>query len=96
MTGPALQAIEEAYSFSLNPDEDYLSQLQALAASGELANKLTSNNVLFKLCMIVDTQAKVIEQLQETVSKLVVSEKEEIHATTPDPTQPLTNEPVQS
>jgi len=65
MTNPAKLSIEDAYSIALNPDLDYLSQLQPLARDGELANKLTTNKVLFKLCMIVDAQEKEIKSLKD-------------------------------
>lgn len=67
MTNPALAIIEEVYEMALNPDGDYLAQLQPLAPSGELANKLLTSQVLFKLCMLVDTQAKQIVSLQEKI-----------------------------
>lgn len=61
----ALKTIEEFYSIALNPDLDYFNQLQPLAQSGELANNVTSNQVLFRLCMIVDQQAKEIQSLKD-------------------------------
>ena len=42
-------AIEELYSIALNPDLDYFAQLQPLAQSGELSNKVTTNQLLFRL-----------------------------------------------
>lgn len=65
MVNPALLIIEETYNIALNPSEDYWAQLQPLAPNGELANRLTSNQVLFKLCMIVDAQAKEIQALKD-------------------------------
>ena len=91
----ALRVIENAYSMSLNPHEDYLAQLQPLAANGELANKLTSNQVLFKLCMIVDEQEKEIQSLKEDRVAIAAKMVElEAHAkTTPtaglDPSKPI-------
>lgn len=61
----ALRKIEEAYSIALNPDLEYWEQLQPLASNGELANNVTSNQVLFKLCMIVDAQEKEIQALKD-------------------------------
>ena len=58
-------AIEELYSIALNPDLDYFAQLQPLAQSGELSNKATSNQLLFRLCQIVDGQEKEIQALKE-------------------------------
>lgn len=61
----ALQAIEESYDIALNPDLDYGAQLLPLGASGELANRISANKVLFKLCMLVDAQAKEIAALKD-------------------------------
>lgn len=64
--GKALLAIEEAYEIGLNPELDYLAQLeQLLGPSGELANRLTSNKVLFALCKIIDEQEKQIKALED-------------------------------
>ena len=88
MTNPAKLAIEEAYSLALNPDVDYLAQLQPLAPAGELANRLSSNQVLFKLCMIVDQQAKEIKALQD--DRVAIARKMlELEAKKVDPTAPL-------
>ena len=65
MTNPCLLIIESAYDIAINPTLDYEAQLQPLAAAGELANRLSSNKVLFKLCMIVDAQAKEIQALKD-------------------------------
>ncbi len=92
---PSLTIIEEAYSLTLNPDEDYFAQLQVLAASGELANKITANQVLFKLCMLVDAQAKEIKHLKDdysiTKEKLIELEGHgtSTNNTKLDPTNPL-------
>ncbi len=61
----ALHSIEDAYSMTLNPTQDYFAQLQPLARDGELANKISSNKVLFRLCMIVDEQEREITLLKE-------------------------------
>ena len=93
----ALQVIEEAYSIALNPELDYEAQLAPLAQAGELANRLSSNKVLFKLCMIVDAQAKEIQTLKDDRSaiaaKMVELEEKKDATTTEkpkyDPSQPL-------
>lgn len=97
MTNPALAIIEEVYSFSLNPSEDYLAQLGSLGPTGELANKVSLTTLLFKLCMLIDTQAKKIAELQDAliaINKETADVKGEANAaptngTQPDPTQPL-------
>jgi len=87
MTNPAKLSIEDAYSIALNPDLDYLSQLQPLARDGELANKLTTNKVLFKLCMIVDAQEKEIQSLKDdriSISKQIADlQEKKVNPTTP-------------
>lgn len=94
----ALLAIEEAYDIALNPELDYLAQLQELAVSGELSNKITMQKVLFKLCMIVDIQEKEIKELKEDriaiANKMLELEGGKTNATPatetrPDPTAPL-------
>jgi hypothetical protein len=94
MNNPALLIIEEAYSMALNPELDYFAQLQPLAANGELANKITSNQVLFKLCMLVDAQAKDIKALRDRIQEIDTVKKEATDAKTPDPTQPITDPAV--
>lgn len=87
----ALRIIEEAYSMALNPEEDYFAQLQPLAANGELANRLTSNQVLFKLCRVVDAQEKEIQALKE--DRIAIAQKmlelQEKKTSVINPTQPL-------
>lgn len=97
MINPALQIIEEAYSFALNPDIDYLAQLQELAPSGELANKLTANQVLFKLCMLVDQQQKEIQALKDDrteIAQKMLDLEGKKNEPVADPTQPLTSPTV--
>lgn len=65
MINPALIIIEEVYNMALNPDLDYFSQLEPLAASGELANRILSNKVLFRLCKLIDEQEKRIANLEQ-------------------------------
>ena len=93
MNNPCLAVIEEAYSIALNPELDYFAQLQPLAPAGELANRLTSNQVLFKLCMIVDVQAKEIKALKEDrvaiAAKMVQLEGKSTVVPLEDPTMPL-------
>jgi hypothetical protein len=89
----AKQAIEEFYSIALNPDLDYLSQLQPLAASGELANKLTSNQVLFRLCMIVDAQEKEIKALKD--DRVAIAKKMiELESKLPKPVEIKPDQPL--
>ena len=84
----AYQIIEEAYNITLNPEVDYQVQLQPLAPAGELANRLTSNQVLFKLCMMVDQQAKEIQSLKD--DRVAIAKKMvELEAKKVDPTAPL-------
>lgn len=88
MSNNALHIIEEAYSIALNPEVDYFAQLQPLARDGELANKITSNTVLFKLCMLVDAQEKEIHALKEdrvAIAKQILALQEK----KVDPTQAL-------
>ncbi len=85
--------IEKLYSVALNPELDYWSQLQLLAQSGELANKATSSELLFRLCQIVDAQEKEIKALKEdrvAIAKKMI-ELEGGSATVPveDTTMPL-------
>jgi hypothetical protein len=61
----ALQIIEEVYEIALNPTQPYFAQLEPLAPNGELANRTSANRVLFKLCELVDHQAKQIKALEE-------------------------------
>src|SRR5579864_5597021 len=65
MNNPALAIVEEVYSIALNPTEDYFAQLQSLAHGGELANNTSVKQVLFKLCMLFDSQNKEIQSLKE-------------------------------
>jgi len=83
---PALLAIEEVYSIALNPTIDYFAQLESLAHGGELANQISVKQVLFKLCMIVDNQAKEIQNLKERleVNNATLTQKPKL-----DPSQPL-------
>lgn len=90
----ALAIIEEVYEMALNPNEDYFAQLEPLAASGELANRISANKVLFQLCMLVDTQSKRIKELEENVGNLNKAPEEQPSLTdTPpivsDPTEPI-------
>lgn len=102
MTNPALVAIEEVYEMALNPTQSYFAQLEPLAASGELANRISTNKVLFRLAELVDNQAKEIKALkddrQAIAAKMVELESKlqftkdgdlKIDAPTPDPTQPI-------
>ena len=89
----ALRLIEELYSVALNPDLDYFNQLQPLAQSGELANKVTSNQLLFRLCMLIDQQEKEIQTLKDdrvAIAKKMV-ELEGKNTVEPNvvPTEPL-------
>jgi hypothetical protein len=61
----ALQIIEEVYDIALNPTQDYFAQLEPLAPNGELANRISANKVLFKLCQLVDAQDKEIQALKQ-------------------------------
>jgi hypothetical protein len=96
MTNPALAIIEEAYSIALNPELDYWAQLQPLAPNGELANRLTSNQVLFRVCKIVDAQAKEIQALKDDrvaiANKMVELEE---YAKTTNTTKSNPSEPIQ-
>ncbi len=85
----ALLTIEEIYSMAVNPAVDYYAQLEPLASNGELANHNSSMKLLFKLCMIVDAQAKEIKILKDDrvaiAAKMVELEgkKAEVDATKP-------------
>jgi hypothetical protein len=85
--------IEKLYSVALNPELDYWSQLQPLAQSGELANKATSSELLFRLCVIVDQQAKEIKALQDDrvaiAKKMIELEGKSATMPTEAPTEPL-------
>jgi hypothetical protein len=96
MQHPALNIIEDVYSMTLNPELDYFAQLQPLAPGGELANKISTNQVLFKLCMLVDAQAKEIESLKESrrltyekMEKLEGRYAETTNQARLDPTNPI-------
>jgi ABC-type Na+ transport system ATPase subunit NatA len=83
-------AIEEFYSVAINPDLDYFAQLQPLAESGELANRITANQVLFRLCMIVDKQEKEIQALKDdrvAIAKKMIELEKQPEAV--DPALPL-------
>lgn len=86
-------AIEELYSIALNPDLDYFAQLQPLAQSGELANKVTSNQLLFRLCMIVDQQEEEIKSLKDDrvsiANKMLELEGKRTVVPNVAPTEPL-------
>lgn len=62
---PALHIIEEVYEIAMNPTLDYLAQLQPVAPSGELADKVKLTAIVFKLCEQLDKQAKDIESLKQ-------------------------------
>ena len=93
MTNPALKVIEEIYSIALNPELSYYAQLAPLASNGELGNHNSSMQVLFKLCMIVDQQAKEIQALKEDrvaiANKMVELEVNTAVVPKLDPTAPL-------
>lgn len=72
----------------INPTQPYYEQLETLAASGELANKVKIDKVLFKLCEVVDKQAAEIQLLKddrEAIAKELLSLKPQPL----NPTQPL-------
>lgn len=98
MINPALAILEEVYEIALNPTLSYAAQLETLSASGELSNKKQTNEILFRLCELVDTQAKQIKALKEDREQ-IASEMTRLEGiisaptTNPavsDPTQPLT------
>lgn len=104
MSGKALQIIEEVYEIALNPELPYGAQLEPLAASGELANRISTNKVLFRLCELVDLQAKEIKSLKEDREAIakemvrlssqfgnqaVAKEASPIENVAPDPTKPI-------
>lgn len=92
MINPALLLIEEAYDIAMNPTADYWAQLQPLAPNGELANRLTSNQVLFRLCMVIDKQEREIASLKDdrvSIAKQLLELKESKNPTVVDPTLPL-------
>jgi Tfp pilus assembly protein PilN len=95
MTGQ--QVLEEVYGIGLNPTLPYGAQLEPLAASGELSNKNQTNAVLFKLCELLDEQAKEIKTLKddrkEIVKQMITLEQKltpDVQPA-PDPTQPITD-----
>lgn len=65
MNNPAQAILEEVYEYALNPNESYAAQLAPLAANGELSNRASLNKILFKLCEVVDAQAKKIKLLED-------------------------------
>jgi len=83
MKTPALTILESVYGLTFNPNLPYTVQLEQLAASGVLANKKSLNEVVFKLCELVDKQ-------QQQLDKLLKEEALPDHPVTNiDPTKPL-------
>lgn len=104
MINPAIAILEEVYDMALNPTQSYAAQLEPLAATGELSNKLKTNEVLFRLCELIDAQIKEIKKLRDDreaiARKLVEFESKlqfdkdgnlKINVPTTDPTQPITS-----
>lgn len=94
MTRPAQSIIEEVYSMALNPTQPYNVQLDALSASGELSNKRQTNEILFRLCELVDKQQTEIKALQddrEDIAKRLIALQpaENTAPIVSDPTLPL-------
>ncbi|HEX9059099.1 MAG TPA: hypothetical protein VF941_02875 [Clostridia bacterium] len=99
MKTPALTILEAVYGLSFNPNLPYAPQLEALAASGVLANKKFLNEAVFKLCELVDKQQKQIDLLTKIVDNLGKSTTEvtlpasDLNVPHPvannDPTRPL-------
>lgn len=94
MTRPAQSIIEEVYSMALNPTQPYNVQLDALSASGELSNKRHTNEILFRLCELVDKQQAEIKALQddrEDIAKRLIALQptETVMPIVNDPTLPL-------
>lgn len=94
MKSPALRIIEEVYEMALNPTLSYYAQLQPLAPSGELADKIKLTSVVFKLCELVDKQAKEIDKLKEDrvqiATEMAKLQKDNPIASMPvDPTKPI-------
>ena len=101
MTNPALAIIEEVYEMAINPNASYAAQLEPLGASGELANRIKTNTILFRLCELVDAQEKAIKSLKDDrqaiaikmvdlESKISAKTAPTVDAPNTDPTQPIT------
>lgn len=94
MISPALTILEEVYEMTINPTQSYVAQLEPLSASGELTNKLKTNEVLFRLCELIDKQNKEIESLKkdrEEIAKQMVDLQIKLDDKATDPTKPITD-----
>lgn len=93
MNNKSLLTIEEIYGIALNPTLDYYAQVEPLASNGELANHNSSMKLLFRLCMIVDAQAKEIQALKDDrvaiAAKMIELEGKKTVLPEVDATQPL-------
>lgn len=91
MKTTALFIIEDAFEIVLNPTLPYFIQLEPLGANGELSNRNNLNKVLFKLCELVDAQAKEIDSLKVDILGLRTPVPPVVDVKNPDPTKPITN-----
>lgn len=88
MKTPALTILESVYGLTFNPTLPYNEQLEQLAASGVLGNKKSLNEVVFKLCELIDKQQQQIDKLTKSGDN--VGKSLPAHPVTNlDPTQPL-------